>query len=100
MKTANDFKQAAREKNITFWGVHNCSMCGYECGYVIQGDYVSYDAGCNCTYGSGLEPRSWEDLAAAYNLNAGAPDVEERSKKHPAFAESVKEDREFWGFKD
>lgn len=98
MKTVEELKQAAKDKNISFWEVHDCSMCGYKCGYVIRGEEVFYDAGCNCTYGGSLEPRSWQDLVNAYNMNAGATDVEKRMAEHDGFKKYVEETRAFWGF--
>jgi hypothetical protein len=69
IKTANELKAQAKLKNIEVYPVHDCSMCGYPCGYVIDGDNVSYDSGCYCTYRFVVEPRSWEDLARCYNMN-------------------------------
>ena len=43
-------------------------MCGYPCGYVIEGDEVGYDPGCYCTGGHGVEPRSFQNLADHINL--------------------------------
>jgi len=98
MKTGEDFKKAAKEKNIERWDIHNCGFCNYPCGYVIQREKVYYDSGCNCTYTDGWQERTWEDIADQYNRNAGSPDVEERKKEYPAFAEVVKKDNELWGF--
>lgn len=97
MKKVDDFKKAARDQGVKRWNVHNCSICGYKCGYVINGDNVYYDSGCDCVMG-GLEPRDWEDIANSYNLNAGADDAEERSKEYPLFAGCVREDNKLWGF--
>ena len=68
IKTTEELKTQAREKGITRWKIHNCSMCGYPCGYIINGDIVQYDSGCNCVQGE-LQERSWEDLAETYNRN-------------------------------
>lgn len=96
MKTVEDFKKAAKERNITRWNIHECSMCGYACGYVIRGDNVGYDNGCNCVWG-GIRPSSWQELTNAYNMNAGALDRKER-EKNPLFKESVEADDKYWGF--
>ena len=85
MKTAEDFKRQAKLKNIVWWGIHECSMCGYGCGYKIDGDNLYYDNGCDCSYGGGPEPRNWENLASHYNMQS--------SEKYK------KEMDKFWGFK-
>ena len=40
------------EKYIKKWNMHNCSLCGYECGFIfdISNDkvLVRYDNGCYC----------------------------------------------------
>ena len=97
MKQIEDFKKAAKERNISHWDIHECSMCRYECGFIIRGEEVYYDSGCKCTMGP-LRQSNWEELAEFYNNNAGASDVEERMKKYPDFKKSVEEDNEFWGF--
>lgn len=84
MKTVDDFKKAAKDKNITRWNINDCSICGYKCGFNISGDEVSYDPGCNCVWG-GSESRTWQDLADDYNMQT--------DKKF------IKEMNEFWGFK-
>jgi len=84
MKIVEDFKRQAKEKNITRWNIHDCYMCGYQCGYIIRGDKVFYDSGCDCTGGSPLQIRSWEDLTGFYNM--------QNSKKY------INEMDKFWGF--
>lgn len=84
MRDVEEFKTAAREKDITKWVVNDCSICGYQCAYLIRGDEVYYDAGCGCVY---YPPhlRSWQDIADSYNM-----------QKSPEY---IKEMDEFWGFK-
>lgn len=55
MKTPEEFKKQSEIKNITFWGIHNCSMCNYLCGFVFQDGLVYYDSGCDCTRRSSIE---------------------------------------------
>jgi len=71
IRTAEELKAQAKIKKITFYPVHECSMCGYMCGYVFANDWeaVGYDAGCDCTYGSQVEMRDWNSLAETYNMN-------------------------------
>lgn len=100
-KEVSDFQKAAAERNITRWNIHNCSMCGYACGYVIQGNAVAYDSGCNCvTYGPVIDPSSWEALADHYNNNAGGFDAQERCEKYPRFVGVIKRSNELWGFEN
>ena len=86
-KTAEDFKKQAKIKGIKRWGIHNCSMCGYRCGYIFSndGENVDYDSGCNCVTYHNIEPRDWDNVASQYNM-----------QEHP---EVIKEMDEYWGFK-
>lgn len=80
LRTAEELKIQAKLKGITRWPVHDCSMCGYPCGYIINGDRVAYDSGCDCVTYSNVQPRSWDDLAYAYNLNQPErnPDISQK----------------------
>jgi len=70
LKTAQELKEQARKIRLNFWLINVCSLCGYHCGYVIDGDNVYYDSGCDCGFGhEPLQPRSWENLAEQYNRN-------------------------------
>lgn len=67
-RTVEEFKQAAKKHGITKWPMHDCSICGYHCGFLIAGDEVNYDSGCDCiTFGPVINLSSWEDLADHYN---------------------------------
>lgn len=68
IKTTQELKEQVHKIGLKRWNIHECSMCGYSCGYVIQGDEVSYDAGCNCSFNP-PQPREWEDLTRAFNQN-------------------------------
>lgn len=85
MKTAQDFKEQAEKNKITWWNIHDCSMCGYPCGYLIHNGEVSYDNGCNCTGSENINPRTWEDIAGQYNMQSSPNIIQEYDK--------------FWGFK-
>lgn len=54
--------------------VHNCSMCGYPCGYLFGADDdlppVVYDSGCDCTRGYSYCPSSYEDVAALLRMQS------------------------------
>ena len=70
LKTAQELKEQAQKIGLRFWLINICSMCGYRCGYVIDGDNVGYDSGCDCGFGhEPLQLRSWEELAEQYNRN-------------------------------
>jgi hypothetical protein len=68
IRTADELKQQAQAIGLVFYPVHRCSMCSYQCGYIITGDGVLYDAGCDCLYRP-PEPRDWDHLAYTYNMN-------------------------------
>jgi hypothetical protein len=87
MRTEEEFKKQVEVKEITFWPHHDCSICGYVCGYHFKNGHVGYDNGCYCTgrsYGENITSRTWSDLAEAYNIQT-----------HP---EVISEMDEFWGF--
>lgn len=87
MKTIEDFKKAAKEKNIAHWIIHNCSGCGYRCGFILDldRDQLLYDNGCYC-YMQPPRPRNWWDLADHYNMQESE--------------EYIKEMDLFWGFEE
>lgn len=69
--TSEQVKAAALAAGIMRVDHHDCGGCGYMTAYLItpQGD-LYFDPGCNCTYGYGPEPRSWEDAADWINLQS------------------------------
>ena len=83
-KKIEDFKKQAKEKNITRWNIHTCSMCGYQCGFIIQGDKLYYDNGCYCSMNPPTS-RDWQYLANHYNMQENKKVIKEMDK--------------FWGFK-
>lgn len=68
-RTPDEFQEAAKTNGVTRWDIHSCGFCGYQCGYVIQDGMVGYDSGCDCGCRSGIELRSWEEIADHYNRN-------------------------------
>jgi hypothetical protein len=88
MKTGTDFQQAAKDRNISRWCIHNCSMCDYPCGYIFCENHnlVAYDNGCDCTKRYFHRPTTWDHVAEQYN-----------KQTHP---EVINEMNEYWGFKD
>lgn len=88
-KTGEDFKKAAKISNPFSWHIHDCSICGYPCGYVFSLDLVvAYDSRCYCTKFSDMpmELRSWDDVANYYNMQTNQSYIAEMNK--------------FWGFKE
>lgn len=48
--------------------VHNCSMCGYPCGFIIDKDGLGYDTGCYCVRDCPrIEDRTESELAEYIN---------------------------------
>lgn len=89
MKTANDFREATKTNNINYWPIHNCSLCGYECGFLFWHDAgeVVYDAGCHCVKYSMIYIRSWEDIVVQYNLNIDRSEIIEKYNQWWGFNE-------------
>lgn len=66
---------AGENRESAVWNVHNCSLCGYPCGYIInvepregEGE-VFYDSGCDCTCGGpNYRPSSFENMYDHYKL--------------------------------
>ena len=87
-KTRIDFQIAAFKKIPRKWPIHNCSICGYECGYVFDDDAekVAYDSGCYCIGIKNINEISWNRLANYYNMQTNE--------------DTIKMMNEFWGFKD
>jgi hypothetical protein len=79
LKTPQQLKEQAEKIGLSFWLTHNCSMCGYPCGYIIKGDKVFYDSGCDCVNYTDVQERDWEDLAYSYNMNQpeNNPDIKQ-----------------------
>ncbi len=83
-RSAEDFKKQAKEKGITRWVIHHCSMCDYPCGYLFNGDKVEYDAGCGCVTYRDVQSRTWDNVAEHYNMQKNEKVIAQMDK--------------FWGF--
>lgn len=65
----NQVKAAVAAAKRKFWKVHDCSMCGYPCGYLFNDDEVAYDSGCDCVrYSPVIQPRTYADVANQINM--------------------------------
>lgn len=85
MRTVEEFKKQAKLKNITKVWVHDCSICKYPCGYIINNDAtVTYDSGCDCVSYHGYRPSSFDEVASFYNIQTDEKVIQEMD--------------EFWGF--
>jgi hypothetical protein len=69
--TSDEVRAITKESRLLFLGIHNCSMCNYPCGYVIDGDVVSYDAGCDCTGRFEMRPSNFGAIADIHNMQKG-----------------------------
>ena len=84
-RSPEEFQKQAAEKGLTKWAIHDCSLCGYPCGYIFHDGQVSYDSGCYCvTYYPNIQPRTWDSVVEIYEM-----------QDNP---ETIKQMDEFWGF--
>jgi len=68
-RTAEEFKNAAKERGIVNWSMRGCSLCQYPVGFIFHEDKVYWDPGCFCvTPAEKPQLRSWDDVAYYYNL--------------------------------
>ncbi len=61
--TAAMVRDALTQAGIPRIDHHSCGGCGYMTAYLIAGDQVAFDAGCDCTRRSVWEARTFQDLA-------------------------------------
>lgn len=70
MKTADDFRQAAQQRNIERWDTRICGICGEPVGYVFIDGHVYFDSCCGCSsYYTEPQRRTWDDVAELYQMN-------------------------------
>lgn len=79
-KTPEDFEKAVKERGIQRWNIHDCSMCGYSCGYVFNIHCVSYDSGCDCVIYNSIRQSSWVAVAEQYNMQTDPSVIEKMNK--------------------
>lgn len=99
-RLADEFKAKQVERNIKRWNIHACGMCGYECGFLFRTGWIGYDRGCNCTNGGDIEERTWEDVAAHYNLQIDSYQRETNPLVIKMINGTINEMNTFWGFLD
>lgn len=67
------------------WDIHDCSLCGYACGYRFVPDEqgrtvdVYYDSGCHCLRAP-QRPRTWDDVIGHVTMQTN-PDTIKRHKE-------------------
>lgn len=67
--TPEQVKEACLAAGLTRVVAHNCSICGYPCAYIIDGEQLFYDIGCDCTARpSTLEARDWSSASSWINV--------------------------------
>lgn len=66
--TADEIKQSCRKHKIERADVRQCSICHAWIGYVITGDNIAFDGGCDCTSYGGWSSRTWHDAADFVNI--------------------------------
>lgn len=67
--TGEQVKEAMIAKNITYVPHHNCGGCGEMIFYSREGEQLSFNPGCGCSW-SPPEPRSWDDPAYWINMQS------------------------------
>ena len=62
--------------------IHNCTMCGYECGFSWLDGQLHYDTGCHCTgMSGGFEPREESALDFYLEKESWVKEFEEALEK-------------------
>lgn len=85
-KTEQDFINKIISKKITRWDIHNCSICGYTCGYIFENSKVYYDNGCFCISCQNIREASFSEILNHYNQQTNQQYINEMNK--------------FWGFEN
>jgi|AntDeeMinimDraft_5_1070356.scaffolds.fasta_scaffold03970_6 hypothetical protein len=83
MKTAEQFKNQAELKGITFWESHKCGLCGAPVGTEIKNGEASYNSSCGCGQ-SPNHSHGWDNVADRYNMQSNEDVITKMD--------------EFWGF--
>lgn len=75
--TADQVRDAVRERSITSWMLRRCSMCGTGLNYLFADNGVTYDSNCDCvSYWTPPGKRDFESLAQTFNMQT--PEWRER----------------------
>lgn len=69
--TAEEVEASIKQKGITMIVVRQCSLCDYDLKYIVEGDNLYFDSGCNCVrHPSPPQPREWGELAWLINMQS------------------------------
>lgn len=69
--TPEQVREAAQQHGISRFKLRECSICGVGLHYLIRDDgSVRFQAACGCNAGSPAELRSWDELAASFNMQS------------------------------
>lgn len=68
MVTGEQVRAAVQKANIQQVEHHDCSICGYMTRYLIKGDQLYFDPGCDCGVRRTPEPRTWASAAEWINM--------------------------------
>lgn len=75
--TAEQVRQAVRERGVTAWMLRDCSICHTPLHYHFLPEYVEFDSNCACvTYWAPPQRDGYE--AVADLLNRQTPDIRAR----------------------
>lgn len=81
-----DFKIRIEKSSIKRWTIHNCSLCGYPCGFLFRGDKVFFDCGCYCVTTHEVRKSNLSEVCGHYNIQDST--------------EYIQKMDEFWGFNE
>jgi hypothetical protein len=84
--TAAQVRDMVQSAGRKFWALHSCSICRVPVGYLFDGESVDFKSSCGCSW-SPNQPRSWQDVADAVNLQS-REDVFQRMLSELSAAES------------
>ena len=63
INTTAAFQRAIRDADIERIPHHACAICTYVVAFVVSGQFVYFDPGCDCIAGtSPLLPVEWEEV--------------------------------------
>lgn len=67
--TGDQVREAMIASDIKYAHARNCSLCDAPLFFRREGDRIFWSGDCDCTtYGSGLQERSWDEIAAWINM--------------------------------
>lgn len=83
--TAERFKAQAESRSLTFWPIHECSICGVWVGFVFKNGQSCYDSACSCVpFATNYHSYGWQFVADMYNMQTD-PEIIARFDKYWGF---------------